>query len=95
MASSSSAALETATLKNTLYDACLPSTEQDPKLVFSQASLLELGVIPNNDLNKLLLVTQKLCDDRLFNTVTSHGLGWRLRSREDAKKYYLLPPNFP
>jgi DNA-directed RNA polymerase III subunit RPC6 len=74
-------------LKTKLYDSCLAYSNEDYNQVFSQAILFGLGVVPNGDLNLLLTVTQGLVDDKLFKVVHSEGLGWKLRSREEAKKY--------
>jgi DNA-directed RNA polymerase III subunit RPC6 len=74
-------------LKTALYDACVPFATGDPKTVFNQSNLFGLGIIPEGDLNALLTVTQGLVDEKLFKVVHSEGLGWKLRSREEAKKF--------
>lgn len=59
--------------------------------LFTQKDLLDLDIIPNNDIVLLIQVIQGLCDDKLLvATETQHaGLAWRWRSREEAKKYVL------
>jgi len=95
MASSSASAptaqgFDIAALKTVIYDACVPFTEDDPKIVFHQPFIFDLNLIPNNDVNILLLVTQTLVDEKLFKIVhDTEGMGWRLRSAEDAKKSVL------
>lgn len=61
--------------------------------VFSQADLKGLGVIPNNDVRILVDVIQMLTNEKLLIGVHLPGgeLGWKWRSREDAKKYTSLP----
>jgi DNA-directed RNA polymerase III subunit RPC6 len=80
--SSASTGMDTAALKTALYDACVPFAQE----VFNQSILFGLGVIREGDLNTLLTVTQGLVDEKLFKVVHSEGLGWKLRSREEAKK---------
>lgn len=84
MASGSSPSDQTdlAALKDALYDACLPFSN----IVFTQTVLLGLDVIKNGDLQTLLVVTQGLVDDKRFKVVHSEGLGWKLRSKEEARK---------
>jgi DNA-directed RNA polymerase III subunit RPC6 len=78
-------------LKTNIYDACAGVAAQNSKMVFRQASILELDQIPNNDVLVLLQVTQALVDEKLFKIVhDSDGMGWRLRSVEEAKKYASL-----
>lgn len=74
--------LDIPALKTALYDACVSFSKE----VFNQSVLFGLGVIPDGDLNTLLTVTQGLVDEKLFKVVHSEGLGWKLRSREEAKK---------
>lgn len=81
-----SSATDIAALKNKLYEACLPFVEEDPKKYFNQASIFELGIIPNNDVHILLRVTQALVDEKLFKIYTQEGLAWRLRSQDEARK---------
>lgn len=56
--------------------------------LFTQSDILDLNIIPNNDLELLMNVVQGLTDDKLLIGTTNHhaGLSWRWRSREEAKK---------
>lgn len=72
-------------IKGKLYDVC---KSHDPKKVFKQDDLLELGVIPNNDPLTLMKVAQQLCDEKLFKMLSDGStMGWQVRSQDDAKKY--------
>ncbi|CAD6505762.1 BgTH12-01249 [Blumeria graminis f. sp. triticale] len=79
-------------LRDQLYTACLPIQEEDPRYVFHQHDFMDMENIPlNNDIQTLLLVIQKLLDEKLIKVVhDSEGMGWRIRSQEDAKKYRAL-----
>jgi len=61
--------------------------------LFTQKDLLDLNIIPNNNVLLLVRVVQALTDDKLLVGTTNHhaGLAWRWRSREEAKKYTSLP----
>lgn len=73
-------------LKDTLYEEA--RSHGSESRMFSQQDLVDLGVVPPNDIALLVRVIQGLCDDKLFVGVTSQsGIAWRWRSREDAKKY--------
>jgi DNA-directed RNA polymerase III subunit RPC6 len=85
---SASIDLEIVSLKNRLYDACVPLAN----IVFNQTILFDLGIVKDGDLNTLLTVTQGLVDDKLFKVVHSEGLGWKLRTRDEARK---LEPSAP
>ncbi|KAK0734732.1 RNA polymerase Rpc34 [Lasiosphaeria miniovina] len=77
-------------LKDALYDEARQHGSADR--LFTQKDLLDLNVIPSNDVVLLLRVVQSLTDDKLFVGGTNHaGLAWRWRSREDAQKYTSLP----
>jgi DNA-directed RNA polymerase III subunit RPC6 len=55
--------------------------------LFSQKDLVDLNVVPKENVMLLVRVIQGLCDDKLLVGVTSQsGIAWRWRSREDAKK---------
>ncbi len=56
--------------------------------LFTQKDLLDLNIIPNNNVLLLVRVVQALTDDKLLVGTTNHhaGLAWRWRSREEAKK---------
>ncbi|KAH6853981.1 RNA polymerase Rpc34 [Chaetomium sp. MPI-CAGE-AT-0009] len=78
-------------LKDALYEEMRQhGSEARP---FSQKDLNDLNIIPNNDVNLLLSVVQRLCDDKLLVGIANHhaGMAWRWRSREEAKKYTSLP----
>ncbi|KAL2157972.1 hypothetical protein VTH06DRAFT_4781 [Thermothelomyces fergusii] len=78
-------------LKDALYEEMRQhGSEARP---FSQKDLLDLNIIPNGNLELLLQVVQRLCDDKLLVGITNHnaGMAWRWRSREEAKKYTSLP----
>jgi DNA-directed RNA polymerase III subunit RPC6 len=89
MASSS---VDITALKMKLYDACAPLVAEDPTIIFNQAFIFDLGIIPNRDVNVLLKVTQALVNDKLFKILQSEGLAWRLRSQEEARQS-VLPPS--
>ena len=84
-----------AALKTQVYEACVPLAAEDPRKYFNQANLFDLGIIPNNDVNILLKVTQALVDEKLFKILQSEGLAWKLRSQEEARKFVPrpLPPS--
>ncbi|RKF82643.1 DNA-directed RNA polymerase III subunit RPC6 [Golovinomyces cichoracearum] len=79
-------------LKNKLYDACLIIQEEDSEHIFRQNELQEFDKTSfENDILTLLSVVQELLDDKLLKVVNdSEGMGWKLRSREEAKKYRVL-----
>ena len=62
--------------------------------LYNQKDLIDLGIIPNDDILLLLRVVQGLCDDyRLVSTNDGRsGLAWRWRSREDCRKYVNTTP---
>ncbi|TGO54278.1 hypothetical protein BOTNAR_0272g00040 [Botryotinia narcissicola] len=79
-----------AALKKVLYDECFESFEDNP--TFFQDDLFELKVLPNDDVAMLLAVTQGLTNDKLFKVVkdSQRGIGWKLRTQEEAKNYRSL-----
>lgn len=82
-----------ATLKKSLYEACLPFTTSNPRMTFHQSDLLDLEIIPNDSAAMLMEVAQALCNDKLFKIVMSgEGMGWKLRTIEEAKKYVCPSP---
>lgn len=89
MASSKAAAdPQVIALKTALYDTC---AEESNGAVFRQHDLLDMGVIPGNDINMLLKVMQRLCNENLFKMATDgDGLLWKLQKVEDAERYALL-----
>lgn len=76
-----------AELASKLYDECLANFPIDH--LFYQQDLLGLGVVPNNDLARLLQCTQWLVDQKLLRLLQGKNdrLSWKLISREDAEKY--------
>jgi DNA-directed RNA polymerase III subunit RPC6 len=73
-------------LKDALYEE-IKQHGSETRL-FTQNDLLDLNIIPNNDVLLLVRVVQGLTDDKLLVGTTNHhaGLAWRWRSREEAKK---------
>ena len=72
-------------LTNALYARCanLPADR-----VFDQQDLFSLEVIPNNDLQQLLICTQQLTKEGLFKLMTKDGRAcWRVVKKDDAAKY--------
>ena len=79
-------------LKKSLYEACTPFTASNPRMTFHQSDLLDLEIIPNDSAALLMEVAQALCNDKLFKIVMSgDGMGWKLRTVEEAKKYVPFP----
>ncbi|KAL2021609.1 hypothetical protein VTK56DRAFT_6962 [Thermocarpiscus australiensis] len=78
-------------LKDALYDEMRQQGSESR--LFTQKDLLDLNIIPSNNVMLLVRVVQGLCDDKLLvGTTNSHaGLAWRWRSREEAQKYTSLP----
>ncbi|KAL8688961.1 MAG: hypothetical protein Q9218_005253 [Villophora microphyllina] len=75
-------------LKNALYARCaaLPADT-----IFDQKALLNLNVIPNNELTLLLDCTQKLTQEGLFKLLSRENRAcWRVVKKEDAQKYKSL-----
>ena len=79
--------LDIPALMEAVYDACVPFTN----VVFNQSVLFGLGIIKEGDVHALLTVTQGLVDDKRFKVVHSEGLGWKLRSRDEARKLDTTP----
>ena len=76
-------------LKNALYARCanLPADR-----VFNQLDLFSLEVIPNNDLQQLLICTQQLTKEGLFKLMTRDGRTcWKVVKKDDAAKYAYIP----
>ncbi len=74
-------------LKEALYDAVKEVSSEER--LWSQKDLVNLDIIPGQNVALLLSVINKLCSEMLFKPVTDGRLGvcWRWRSEEDAKKY--------
>lgn len=89
---SSSRGVNIPALKTAIYQATAPTAELDPKHVFYQYDFMATGIIPNNDINILLLVINGLIDDKLIKPVSLDGAAWRLRTVDEARKYKDLSP---
>lgn len=77
-------------LKDALYEAA--RDHGSDQRLFTQRDLMDMQVIPQDNIGLLIQVIQILCDEKLFvGNTTASGLSWRWRSREDAKK---CVPNF-
>ncbi|GAB1310610.1 34-kDa subunit of RNA polymerase III (C) [Madurella fahalii] len=78
-------------LKDALYDEIRQHGSETR--LFTQKDLLDLDIIPSNNITLLIQVVQGLCDDKLLVAASNQhvGLAWRWRSREEAKKYTSLP----
>jgi DNA-directed RNA polymerase III subunit RPC6 len=76
-------------LKKRIYQQCwdeVTNGEENRQTVFYQTDLMDLGIVPDNHVETLLRIVQALQDEKLFKPVTSsEGLGWRVRSEEEAK----------
>lgn len=71
-------------LKNALYARCASQPEGK---VFGQDELLSFGIIPDNDIQKLLVYTRQLTKDGLFKLMTKDGkVCWRVVKKDDAAK---------
>ena len=71
-------------IQNALYARC---ASQPADKIFDQHYLLALGVIPNDDLGRLLLCTKQLSKDGLFKVMTRGGVAcWRVVKREEAAR---------
>ncbi|KAF4632569.1 hypothetical protein G7Y89_g5560 [Cudoniella acicularis] len=80
MASSSSATAaperpDITALKRELYSVCNDLAEENPRIVFHQTSLLSYKIIPNDDINVVH---------------DGEGIGWKVRSEDEAKRYRSL-----
>lgn len=72
-------------LKNALYARCASLEEGK---AFSQDDLLSFNIIPNNDIEQLLLYTKQLAKDGLFKLMAKDGKAcWRVVKKDDAAKY--------
>ncbi|EHK96901.1 putative DNA-directed RNA polymerase III subunit rpc6 [Glarea lozoyensis 74030] len=77
--------------KRRVYQQCWDEVthgEGNRQTVFYQTDILDLGIIPDNNIETLLMVTQALLDEKLFKAVhSSEGLGFRVRSEDEAKVF--------
>ena len=76
-------------LAESMYDAVRDAGER----LWTQRNLEDLDIIPENNINTLQKVIQKLCNAWLFRPLRDGHLGlcWRWRSEEEAKKYVAAP----
>lgn len=74
-------------IADALYEYCREN--HDPDDILLQELLLKPDIVPDKDLEILLLVCQHLVDSRLFKVheLKGGGIGWRLITRERAEKY--------
>lgn len=89
--SASGTAPNIAELANRVYDLLAPLQEEEPSAVFHQQDIFDLDVIPldaqgGDDINLALRVLQKLTDEKLLKLVHDPGVGWKVRTREEANK---------
>ncbi|CZR55277.1 related to RPC34-DNA-directed RNA polymerase III, 34 KD subunit [Phialocephala subalpina] len=86
------AAPDIAALGQEIYRQLFDLQEEDPKQVFHQADIFDLGVLPDDaegkdDVMLALQVLQKLADEKLLKVVHHEGMGWKIRTEDEAKKY--------
>lgn len=77
-------------LKDAVYEGCLEvwdENERDPRMTFRQSDIQDLDVMESHDVNTLLQVVQRLLDEKLFKVVHADGIAWKLRTKEEAKRY--------
>ncbi|KAL8951762.1 MAG: hypothetical protein Q9222_002283 [Ikaeria aurantiellina] len=75
-------------IKNALYARCasLPS-----ETIFSQHDLLDLNIVPDNDVKLLQQYTVDLTKEGLFKVFNKNGRAcWRVVKKDDAQKYKSL-----
>ena len=76
-------------LSNALYASCASQFKAD--MVFYQEDLWPLKIIPNDSLTELMVCINRLMQDGLLKLHTGGGkTGWKVVSKENAKKYDLL-----
>jgi DNA-directed RNA polymerase III subunit RPC6 len=83
-------------LKAKVYDESVRLTEEDDKVVFHQPDILdmefmsEVAALDKNESIKVLLdIVNKLLAEKLYKIVQDgEGMGWRVRSREEAKRFF-------
>jgi hypothetical protein len=90
-ASASGTAPNIAELATRIYDLLLLLQEEDSLTVFHQQDVFDLDVVPpdaqgGDDINLMLRVLQKLTDEKLLKLVHDPGVGWMVRTREEAVK---------
>jgi len=72
-------------LKDALYDQVRGHGSE--QRLFTQKEMLDLKVIPGDNLMLLMKVIQSLCNDKLLVASSDNvrGLLWRWRNKEEAK----------
>lgn len=72
-------------LRNALYARCATFEENH---VFDQNELLSFNILPENNVEKLIVHTNRLAKDGLFKLMTKDGKAcWKVVKRSDAAKY--------
>ncbi len=75
-------------LKMALYTRC---ASLEAGLVFNQEELLAFNIIPDNNLEQLLVYTKQLAKDGLFKVMQKDGrICWKVVNKTDAAKYEIL-----
>ncbi|MCJ1281138.1 34-kDa subunit of RNA polymerase III (C) [Xylographa opegraphella] len=77
-------------LCNALYASC--ASRFKPDVVFHQEDIWPLKIIPNDNLSDLMMCINRLMQDGLLKLHNAGGsrAGWKVVSRENAKKYQNL-----
>ena len=71
-------------LRNALYARCATFEEN---YVFDQNELLSFNILPENNVEKLIVHTNRLTKDGLFKLMTKDGKAcWKVVKRSDAAK---------
>ena len=79
-------------LCNALYASC--ASRFKPDVVFHQEDIWPLKIIPNDNLSELMLCINRLMQDGLLKLHTGGSrAGWKVVSRENAKKFDCLISN--
>jgi hypothetical protein len=89
-------------LKAKVYDESVRLTEEDDKVVFHQPDILEMEFMnevaaldKKESINVLLDIVNKLLAEKLYKIVQDgEGMGWRVRSREEAKRFVFFFATF-
>lgn len=78
-------AVDVLTLKSELYDACCAENSMG---IWTQAELLDLHIIPNDNVPVLAEAINRLTAERLFKPVQRDGaMAWQTRPVLEANKY--------
>lgn len=90
-ASASGTAPNIAELATRVYELLLPLQQEEPLTVFHQQDIFDLDVVPpdaqgGDDVHFMVRVLQKLTDEKLLKLVHDPGVGWMVRTREEAVK---------